>query len=253
MTRVLAIASQKGGAGKTTTVANLGASLAAIQKRVLLIDLDPQATLSTGVGVDSAGLKETVYTALTVPGFSVSRIIYPVKAYLDMIPANIDLASAEVELVAEIQRERYLLRALDPVLAWYDYVLIDCPPNLGLLTMNALVAGQQVLIPAPCEPYALRSMNLLVEAIQLVQQRLNPKLVLTGILPVRYDAKSDMARNALQEMKNTYGNKVLDIVIDDNPKFVEALVDGQALVDIEADSPGAGSYQELAALIASFG
>jgi len=249
MTRVIAIANQKGGVGKTTTALNLGVALARKQKRVLLVDLDPQGTLSLALGIDGFGLQETVYTAMTEPELSINRIVYPVRAYLDLIPANIDLALAEMELIAEIRREWRLRQALDPLQAWYDLILIDCPPSLGLLTINALCAGNKVLIPVPCERTAMRGMRLLLETVDKIRDRLNPDLELGGILPTRYSPETAQAREVLEEIRATFGERVYDVALDWSPRYAEAAGAGQPIVEVASGQPEAEAYRKLAALI----
>jgi len=249
MTRVIAVANQKGGVGKTTTTLNVGIALAQRQKRVLLVDLDPQGTLSLAMGIDGFGLQETVYTALTAPDFSINRIVYPVKAYLDLIPANIDLALAEMELIAEIRREWRLRQALDPLQAWYDLILIDCPPSLGLLTINALCASSKVLVPVQCERVAMRGMRLLIEILDKVTDRLNPELELGGILPTLYSPESAPAGAVLEEIRSTFGEKVYDVVIDRSPRYSEAMVAGQSLMEYAPSQAEAEAYRKLATLI----
>jgi chromosome partitioning protein len=242
----IAIANQKGGVGKTTTVINLGVALAQLQKKVLVVDLDPQGALSVGLGVDGIGLDETIYTAMTDPELSIQRIIYPVKAYLDLIPANIDLAQAEMELIAEIRREFILRRLLESLKPWYDFVLIDCPPSLGLLTINALCASQQVLIPMQCEYFAMRGIRLLLEAIERIKSRLNPDLELGGILPTMYSTGTIHAREVLDEIRSVFGDKVYDVVIYKSIRFAEATVASQAIVEYAGRHKGAEAYRKLA-------
>jgi chromosome partitioning protein len=251
MTRTIAIANQKGGVGKTTTVVNLGVVLARMQKKVLAVDLDPQGALSVGLGIDGFGLDKTVYTALTEPDLPISRIVYPVKAYLDLIPSNIELASAEMELIAEIRREYILRRILEPLRPWYDFILIDCPPSLGLLTVNALCASQEVLIPMQCEYFAMRGIRLLLDAIDRIKARLNPDLELGGILATMYSTGTIHAREVLNEIRSVFGDKVFDIVIHKSIRFAEASVASQALVEYASEHKGAEAYRKLAkALVA---
>jgi chromosome partitioning protein len=251
MTRTIAIANQKGGVGKTTTVVNLGVVLARMQKKVLAVDLDPQGALSVGLGIDGFGLDKTVYTALTEPDLPINRIVYPVKAYLDLIPSNIELASAEMELIAEIRREYILRRILEPLRPWYDFILIDCPPSLGLLTVNALCASQEVLIPMQCEYFAMRGIRLLLDAIDRIKARLNPDLELGGILATMYSTGTIHAREVLNEIRSVFGDKVFDIVIHKSIRFAEASVASQALVEYASEHKGAEAYRKLAkALVA---
>lgn len=250
MSCTIAIANQKGGVGKTTTVMNLGVALAQMQKKILVVDLDPQGALSVGLGVDGIGLDETIYTAMTDSEMSVQRIIYPVKAYLDLIPSNIDLAQAEMELIAEIRREFILGRLLEPLQPWYDFVLIDCPPSLGLLTINALCASQQVLIPMQCEYFAMRGIRLLLDAIERIKGRLNPDLELGGILPTMYSTGTIHAREVLEEIRSVFGEKVYDVVIYKSIRFAEATVASQSIVEYAGKHKGAVGYRKLARIIA---
>jgi chromosome partitioning protein len=247
----IAVFNQKGGVGKTTTVVNLGVVLARMQKKVLAVDLDPQGALSVGLGIDGFGLDKTVYTALTEPDLPINRIVYPVKAYLDLIPSNIELASAEMELIAEIRREYILRRILEPLRPWYDFILIDCPPSLGLLTVNALCASQEVLIPMQCEYFAMRGIRLLLDAIDRIKARLNPDLELGGILATMYSTGTIHAREVLNEIRSVFGDKVFDIVIHKSIRFAEASVASQALVEYASEHKGAEAYRKLAkALVA---
>lgn len=246
MARTISVANQKGGVGKTTTVVNLGVVLARMKKKVLAVDLDPQGALSVGLGVNGYALDETIYTALLNDGFALNRIIYPVRPNLDLIPANVDLASAEIELIAEIRREFVLRRILDPARSFYDFILVDCPPSLGLLTVNALTASDTVLVPLQCEYYAMRGIRLLLDSIEKVRNRLNPDLELGGILATMYATGTIHAREVLGEIRSVFGEKVFDTVIYKSIRFAEASVASQAMVEYASDHKGALAYLELA-------
>lgn len=246
MTRTIAIANQKGGVGKTTTVINLGVALAQLQKKTLVVDIDPQGALSAGLGIDGYSLEETIYTALMDPEFLVNRIIHPVGAYLDLIPANIELASAEIELIAEIRREFILHRTLEPLNAWYDFILVDCPPSLGLLTTNALCASQEVVIPMQCEYFAMRGIRLLLDHIKKINSRLNPTLELAGILATMYSTGTIHAREVLEEIQQVFGDKVFDVIIYKSIRFAEASVANQSIVEYAQKHKGAQAYKKLA-------
>jgi chromosome partitioning protein len=252
MTRKIAIANQKGGVGKTTTVVNLGVALAQTQKKTLVVDMDPQGALSVGVGIDGYDLEQTIYTALMDENLAIHEVVHPVQAYLDLIPSNIDLAAAEVELIAEIRREFTLRRVLEPLEPWYDYILIDCPPSLGLLTINGLCASDELLIPMQCEYFAMRGLRLLLDSISKVKARLNPDLELIGILATMYSTGTIHAREVLEELRSVFGAKVFDVVIYKSIRFAEASVASQAIVEYASKHKGAIAYTELAkTLIAS--
>jgi chromosome partitioning protein len=249
-TRILAVANQKGGVGKTTTVVNLGVALAKMEKRTLVVDLDPQGALSVGLGIDGDGLEETLYTAMMDASFPVQRIVHPVKTHLDLIPSNIELASAEMELIAEIRRERILSRILGSVPEEYDYILIDCPPSLGLLTVNALCACQKVLIPMQCEYFAMRGIRLLLDAIEWVKSRANRDLTMGGILVTMYSTGTIHSREVLDEIRAVFGDKVFEQVIYKSIRFAEASVASQAIVEYASKHKGAQAYRDLARTIA---
>src|SRR5439155_2744753 len=207
--RVIALCNQKGGVGKTTTTINLGAALAEFGRRVLLIDFDPQGALSVGLGVNPMELDLTVYNLLMERGMSADEVLLKTAVpNMDLLPSNIDLSAAEVQLVSEVARESTLQRALKPLLADYDYIVIDCQPSLGLLTVNALTAAHKVIVPLECEFFALRGVALLMETIQKVQERLNPQLELDGILATMYDARTIHSREVVARVVEAFGDGV---------------------------------------------
>jgi chromosome partitioning protein len=246
MTHTIAVANQKGGVGKTTTVINVGVALAEMNKKTLLVDLDPQGALSAGLGVDANTLNETVYNTLIDPNVPVNRVIRPVKAYLDVLPANRDLAAAEIELIPELRRELILRRVLKPLDTWYDYIFIDCPPSLSLLTVNALSTSQGVVIPVQCEFFAMRVILLLVNSIEKTKARLNPDLELTGILATMYSTGTIHAREVLDEIRSTYEDKVFDTVIYSSIRFAEASVAHKAMIEYSSKHKGAVAYRKIA-------
>jgi len=249
MARIIAIANQKGGVGKTTSVINLGVALAQLEKKVLLVDIDPQGTLTVGVGVNANGLEHTIYDTLMDADLPTNRIIRPVKAYLDLLPANNDLAAAEIELIAELRRELVLRRVLDPIDSWYDYVLIDCPPSLSLLTVNALCASDGVIIPMQCEYFAMRVIRLLLDSIARTKARLNPDLELIGILATMYSTGTIHAREVLEELRSAFGDKVFDVVIYKSIRFAEASVANKSIVEYSGKHKGAKAYRKLAEIL----
>jgi chromosome partitioning protein len=251
LTRVIAIANQKGGVGKTTTTINLGAALAELGRKTLLIDLDPQAALSIGFGINSYELEETIYDALVVPdSISLQSVIhYEIRPNLDIAPSNIDLAAAEMELVATMGREYILKEILEPVRGQYHYILIDCPPSLSLLTINALTAADSVLIPLQCEYLALRGMRTLVEVIEKAQKKLNPSLKILGVLGTMYNARTIHAQEVIEEVRSVFGDKVFDVVIRSSIKFAEAPVVHKPILEYAHEHPGAVAYRTLAEVI----
>jgi chromosome partitioning protein len=246
MARTIAVANQKGGVGKTTTVVNLGVALAQMGKWTLVVDLDPQSALSAGLGIEGSALDETVYTAIMNDGFPIDRIIYPVKERLDLMPANIDLASAEIELIGEFRREFVVRRVLEPLVPRYDYLFVDCPPSLGLLTVNALCASTEVLVPLQCEYLAMRGIRLLLDSIEKVRTRLNPDLQLGGILATMYATGTVHAREVLEEIRSVFGDKVYDTVIYKSIRFAEASVASQSMMEYAREHKGAEAYLQLA-------
>lgn len=245
-TRTLAIVNQKGGVGKTTTAINLSVALAELELKTLVVDLDPQGALSVGLGVEGASLDHTVYTAMMESEFDVNRVVYPLQPFLDLIPANIELASAEMELIAEIRREYILQRVLDPIARGYDYILFDCPPSLGLLTINALTACNEALIPMQCEYFAMRGIRMLLQAIDWIKVRVNSELQLGGILVTMYSTGTIHHREVLDEVRAVFGTKVFRSAIQKSIRFAEASVASQSLVEYAPEHKGTQSYRALA-------
>ena len=244
---VYAMVNQKGGVGKTTSTVNLGAALAEYGRRVLLIDFDPQGALSVALGVPAHQLERTVYNLLMDEGCTVEDVVVPTKVPgLDLVPSNIDLSAAEVALVNEVAREHALTRALAPVLDRYDYIIIDCQPSLGLLTINALTAANGVLIPLECEYFALRGVKLLTDTVTKVQGRLNPRLQVTGVIATMYDARTLHTREVLARVVDAFGDQVFHTVITRTIKFPDATVAGEPITVFAPSSPAAESYRQLA-------
>ena len=244
--RIIALCNQKGGVGKTTTTINLGAALAEYGRRVLAVDFDPQGALSAGLGIathDVATVYDLLLGSVQDP---TEAIVNSGDPNLDVIPANIDLSAAEVHLVNEVARETILARVLRKVSDRYDVVLIDCPPSLGLLTVNALTAAHGVLIPLECEFFALRGVALLVETIDKVRDRLNPAISLDGILATMYDPRTLHSREVLERVVETFGDQVLETVIGRTVKFPDATVAGAPITTFAPDHSAAESYRQLA-------
>jgi chromosome partitioning protein len=245
--RVISMCNQKGGVGKTTSTINLGAALAEAGRRVLLIDFDPQGALSVGLGFNPHDMDQTIYNLLTSRDVTVHDVLLKTNIKdLDLIPGNIDLSAAEVQLVNEVAREQILADAIKPVLNDYDYVIIDCLPSLGLLTVNALTASQGVIVPLECEFFALRGVALLMDTIEKVQQRLNPELVLEGIVATMYDARTVHSREVLQTVVDAFGDGVFHTVINRTIKFPETSVAGEPITSYASSSNGADAYRQLA-------
>jgi len=244
---IISLANQKGGVGKTTTTINLGASIAELGKRVLLVDFDPQGALSVGLGINPMTVDLTVYNLL------LDRDVEPEQAILktqipdlEIMPSNIDLSAAEIVLVSEVAREQALKRALNKVRNRYDYILIDCPPSLGLLTVNALTASDGVIIPLECEYFALRGMALLMDTVEKVRDRLNPDLRLEGIIPTMYDGRTLHGREVLERVRSAFGEFLYKTVIRRTIRFAEAPVAGESILSYAAESKGADDYRALA-------
>ena len=246
MAKIICIANQKGGVGKTTTAVNLAASLGAAERRVLIVDMDPQGNASSGVGVDKRRLVETVYDVLINGADPAGIVVDTGLPHLDILPSNSDLAGAELELVAIIGREMRLKESIAGLAAAYDYVIIDCPPSLGLLTINAMTAADTVLIPLQCEYYAMEGLSHILETIRLIQKRLNPHLEIEGILLTMFDARNNLSRQVSEEIRSHFPKETLTTVIPRNVRLSEAPSHGKPVIFYDIASRGATGYLELA-------
>jgi chromosome partitioning protein len=245
--RVVAMCNQKGGVGKTTTAINLGAALAEYGRKVLLVDFDPQGSLSVGLGLNPHDMDLSVYNLLLEPGVRLEDVLVPTGVPgMDLLPSNIDLSAAEVQLVHEVAREQTLSRVLGPAVADYDIILIDCQPSLGLLTVNALTASDGVIVPLECEYFALRGVALLKTTIDKVQERLNPKLTIDGVLGTMYDGRTLHGREVMERLVQAWGDTVFHTVIRRTVKFSDSTVAGEPITSYAGDSAGAESYRQLA-------
>ena len=245
--RIVAVCNQKGGVGKTTTTINLGAALAERGRKMLLVDFDPQGALSVGLGIQPHDIDSTVYNLLMERGVKARDVIFETTVpNLDLLPSNIDLSGAEVQLVHEVGREYILGGVLKDVVPEYDYIMIDCQPSLGLLTINALACADGVLIPLECEYFAMRGVALLQETIDKVSRRLNQKLQIDGLLGTMYDSRTLHTREVLTNIVNGFGDKVFHTVISRTVKFPDATVAGEPITRFDPGSMGASSYRELA-------
>jgi chromosome partitioning protein len=245
--RVIAMCNQKGGVGKTTTTINLGAAMAEFGRRVLLVDFDPQGALAVGLGVNPNELDRTIYNLLMDRAVPPEEVLLKTNVPgLDLLPSNIDLSAAEVQLVGEVAREQALARSIAPLLEEYDVALIDCQPSLGLLTVNALTVADSVIVPLECEYFALRGVALLVQTIEKVQERLNPRLEVEGILATMYDARTVHGREVLARVVEAFGDRVFHTVIGRTVRFPETTVAGEPIMTYAPSSMGAQAYRQLA-------
>ena len=246
MATVIALVNQKGGVGKTTTAVHLAAFLGKKKKKVLLIDIDPQANATSGLGIDKRELEQTVYDVL-INDAPIADVIYETNAEnVDICPTNINLAGAEVELVTVISREQILKNAIASISGNYDYIILDCPPSLGLLTINALTASDRLIIPIQGEYYALEGLSQLMDTINIVKKKLNPELEILGVVLTMFNMRTQLSRQVKEETDKYFGGKVFKTVIPRNVRLAEAPSHGLAICDYDKNSKGARAYESLA-------
>jgi chromosome partitioning protein len=253
MGRIIAITNQKGGVGKTTTAINLGAALAEANQKVLIVDFDPQGNATSGFGIERDEIEHTIYGALTGNCTMDEAILEDVNDHLDMVPADMNLAATDQEFVDVDGKNEILYKLLTPYREKYDYILIDCPPSLGTLTVNALTAANSVIIPIQCEYYALEGLNQVLNTIRIVQEGLNPDLVMEGIVFTMYDGRNKLSQQVVETVKNNFNGNIYETLIPRNVRLAEAPSHGMPITQYESSSSGAESYRLLAAEVMSKG
>ena len=246
MTHIIAIANQKGGVGKTTTAINLSASLAETGKRVLVVDMDPQGNTTAGLGIEKTELENTIYDMMIDECDPRDAVINTNYENLDVIPSNIDLSGAEIELLEVDGKEFILRKCIDSIKKGYDYIIIDCPPALSVLTINALTTADSVLVPIQCEYYALEGLSLLIHTIDLVKERLNPNLNIDGVVFTMFDSRTNLSNQVVENVKENLSNRVYETVIPRNVRLAEAPSFGMPITEYDTKSAGAESYRKLA-------
>ncbi len=253
MERIIAVANQKGGVGKTTTAINLSACLAELGKKILVIDLDPQGNTTSGFGVVKDELEKTVYEVLIGDCAAQEAILHNVEENLDLLPSNVNLSGAEIELIG-IDRKEFILRdQLESVRNQYDFILIDCPPSLNMLTVNAMTTANSVLVPIQCEYYALEGLSQLIYTINLVKERLNPELEMEGVVFTMYDARTNLSLQVVENVKNNLRQNIYKTIIPRNVRLAEAPSHGMPITQYDPKSAGAESYRLLAEEVIRYG